>query len=347
MNLPFEHILDELDFIKTSQFIPVSCASEPEIPNNILSNKDIIRLSIKRGNEICIYLQHEYFWHKDVLDSIQNQLENENVTFKIISATTNKFKNSAHPLTSLIMWNGMTIHKYAFKDDKEILEIFSNKKFKLGEVVNDKRIYRGILSVRKETNNRNIFFDKFNPKIKNGITRYCKLPHREKKIIKNEDVFPDWESLIEEYKKSYFSFIIETKDNRCGFTEHKNYKKSTNHTSLTEKTLLSFMTGTLPIVLGGNGFVKSLEDMGLKVWNNEFGFDNADEKDDYFENGHYYFNKCIENINNMSMESIKDFWNTNKNRIQKNYDIVSSIVLPYEYRFKNLVKQLELKKSLI
>ena len=114
-----------------------------------------------------------------------------------------------------------------------------------------------------------------------------------------------------------------------------NDNTKTHHNSLSEKTILAFLSGTMPIVLGGSGYVKELTEMGFKVWNNDFGFSNADERDDYGKVGLDYFYECLNQVNTMTLNGAKKYWDTYKKDIQHNFDIVSTYVINNELNVFN------------
>lgn len=331
--LPIE-IIQDIEFIKRARKIPFSCNSE--IKKCINTNHESINSLINSNNEVLLYLPHEFITDKTLYDNLISDIESHGVSYKIMSSTSSYFKNYIHPIASLFGWNGVKIDlDINWKHDGTDIKVptFSYDNYKPCEKVNEDRKYRGILSIRKSNTNRDVLFDEYSLDIKDGISRYAKLPHHHlvtKSDSERVKEFPTWSELQKEYKQSYFSFVIETRDNSKNNNE-------TLDTSFTEKTLLGLMSGTMPIVLGYKGFVKSLEDIGIKVWNNEFGFDNADEKEDYDVNGFYYFHKCIENINKLSMDEVKDYWKQNQDIIQNNYNLVSSVVSDRKYKFTQII----------
>ena len=71
--------------------------------------------------------------------------------------------------------------------------------------------------------------------------------------------------MVEEYKGSMISFVL----GEFNWTVIPIYNFNLNYL---KKQLWHFLSGTIPIVYGDVGLVKSLEDMGFHLWNDYFGF---------------------------------------------------------------------------
>jgi len=315
-------ILEEINFIKTSDLIAVACHSEVE--HCIKINTENITKS--KSKTATLFLTDEWIHTQEILDNIIGLASIQFDNFKIITSTSTKFENSTHPLTNLLLWNGKVGRLDISWDFDDVGYLFD--KFKIGESVNENREFKGILSVRKKNPTRDTLFSK-NIKINDGICRYANWPHSSKETendIERKPFFPKWNDLLSEYNNSIFSFIVETRDN-----EWKNQYIDTNHNSLTEKTLIAFLTGTMPIILGGGNYIKELTDMGFRVWNNDFGFSHADEKENYDKVGLTYFYECINRINTMTIIGAQEYWKSCKKDIQHNYDLVSTFICNKEY----------------
>jgi hypothetical protein len=188
----------------------------------------------------------------------------------------------------------------------------------------DKRHYenilkskKGIISVRKVNPTRDAIFDKIDSKKFNGTLRYIRiLPQFEKVSVENFTEFeynlnknPSTTELVKEYCNSFVSFIIETDSENAELNP------------ITEKTLLGFMTQTLPVVYGGKNFVKELKDIGFYTFNEELGF-STDELDygdsDKVDN----FVEMINRYNQLSYSDIKNLYKKNYKKIKKNYDTI-------------------------
>jgi hypothetical protein len=288
-----------------------------ELDSLELSKQKIIN-SLSPDKKYIFVCRHETIADFKYLDEIYKLIDDFNIDAVISSSTTTVFPKSAHPLTNLLMWREVHTRKNISWECEESIRIF-DESFYYGKKVTENKKYRGILSVRKENILRDYLFDK-NPKINDGIVRYAKWPHNLPNLSENKndiDKFPLLSDVIKEYENSYFSFIVES--------DHGDTDTNPT-TNLTEKTLIGLLTGNMPIILGGRGIISDLENIGIKVWNEEFGFDGADLYSNHSKYKIDSFIKCIENVNKLSMSEIKEYWNKNKKIIQNNYDLISYIL---------------------
>lgn len=192
------------------------------------------------------------------------------------------------------------------------LERFDYKK----ELVFDKNL-KSIISVRKQTHFRDYLFSKIN-KDENSIFRYASYINDARKEsesdIKVVNDYPTWNTLLDEYNDSIISFTIETE---------KDIERNVN-CQISEKTIMSFLSGNIVILLGRYGNIKALEDIGLYLWNKEFGF-TSDMCDNHYDRVDD-FAKIYNKIKNLSFDECKKLWLDNQHKIQKNYDIISNLV---------------------
>ena len=319
MNLP-DKFYEEYDTLSNHEVLNINQYDWDTIEQ---SKKQIIN-SFSPDKKYIFVVGHETISNLRYLDEIYKLIDDFNIDAVISTSTVSTFPKSAHPLTNLLMWRDVRTRKNISWNSEETIPIF-DESFYYGKKVNENRKYRGILSVRKENILRDYLFNK-NPKINDGIVRYAKWPHNLPNLSENTndiDKFPLLNDVIKEYKNSYFSFIVES--------EHgDSYINPT--TNLTEKTLIGLLTGTMPIILGGRGIISDLENIGIKVWNKEFGFGEGDSYSNHSEYKIDSFIKCIENVNKLSMSEIKEYWNINKKIIQNNYDLISYIL--FDDKFK-------------
>lgn len=286
--------------------------------NTLEQFKKEIQETLNQKNKYIFLYKHETINDLNYLNNLYKIIDDFKIDAIISTSTTTVFPKSTHPLTNLLMWRDVHTRKNISWKCKENIPIF-DESFYYGKKVNENRKHRGILSVRKENTLRDYLFNK-NPKINNGIVRYAKWPHNSPNLSENKnhiDKFPLLSDVIKEYENSYFSFIVES--------EHGDSDVNPT-TNLTEKTLIGLLTGTMPIILGGRGIISDLENIGIKVWNKEFGFGEGDLYSNYSEYKIDSFIKCIENVNKLSMSEIKEYWNKNKKIIQNNYDLISYIL---------------------
>jgi len=270
----------------------------------------------KSHDKFVILYYTEIFSSSGKLQQLQDRisiiLQNEpHKEIYISQATSTKIKYGLDPLINLIYWKGVLSRKKINIDDENIL-LFEKGLFK-----DTSKKVKGIFSIRKRNPVREYIFNKI--KEFDGIIRYSKWPqdsHREliEGTLKNVNVddFPTWYDIINEYKSSYFSFIIESHSN-------------SNLNQLSEKTILAFMTKTIPIVLGGRGYVKELEDMGFWVGNSILGVDFDNSPTESYIRFDSFVN-AIENYNKLDLNDVTKIYNHNMNNIQNNFNIVSNLV---------------------
>lgn len=303
----------QLDFAKKSKIFYLS-ANGTELERN----RDIKRLKYYLNNDISNKISlvnyHECFSNYDYLNEVQSIIEiRKDKEIYISAGTSTPFKHFYHPLVNILFWKTAKMREnISWYSDKKSILLFDKNLYK-SKIT---KINKGILSVRKETPFRNDLFSVIDKDKFNGIIRYGKWADdsfREtdyyKKLI---STFPNFINLLSEYKTSYVSFVVESQLNNM-------------MNPLTEKTLISFLTKTMPIVLGGKNYVKELKDMGFYVWNDEFGFD-GDEYETFSFDKINSYNKCIEKYNQLSKSDIADMYNSNLDKLENNYKIVSEIL---------------------
>jgi hypothetical protein len=66
--------------------------------------------------------------------------------------------------------------------------------------------------------------------------------------------------------------------------------------------------------------------MGFYIWNDEFGFGEFDYMDYFDESKIIKYIESINNFNKMSKNEIIELYNTNIDKIENNYKIVSEIL---------------------
>ena len=308
-----DEIKYQLDFAKKSKiFYLVGKTNELELKENLGKLKKY--LDSTKFKNISLVNYHECFstiqFINDVTDIVNEHSDKE---IYISSSTSTPFEHFYNPLVNIFFWKTAKMREdISITSNGSFLNLFTENFYK-GDF---KKINKGILSVRRETDLRNYLFSIIDDSKFDGIFRYAKWidwHEKETSIHFNQvNKFPTFLQLIDEYKKSYVSFVVETE-----MTDFMN--------PLTEKTLISFLTKTIPIVLGGKSYVKELKEMGFYVWNDEFGFD-GDEYETFSFDKVKSYNKCIETYNQMSINEIQDIYNSNIDKIEHNYKIVSEIL---------------------
>lgn len=304
-------VLKEIDILKNGIVIKAN------------DDYDLIYKLFRNGNfdinESYIFCIREEILHtEDEFESVYKIIRDFNLDAYISQSTTTSYYKSTHPLTNFIIWRGhQTRNSISWNDDENhrflTPEIFTPNK----DVSTIPKSIKGILSVRKENSMREALFLR-NPMISDGIVRYMKWPTYGNKELENKELIdstPTLYELIDEYNSSYFSFVCETIDDDNQLV-----------CNITEKTIIAFLTGTMPIILGSRGIVSDLENMGFRIWNSDFGFEHGDN---YFNNSKLKIDsymRCINSVNSLSMAQCDEYWNKNIKYIQHNYDLINHLL---------------------
>ena len=253
------------------------------------------------------------------LFKIIDELRLENSEIYLSTSTITPCKYQLHPLVNIhAHWSHFQQRTYADNnwDTKE--EGFSDKDYDYTKKLEFDKTNKSILSVRKKTFYRDYFLNKIIPD-ELGIFRYISydpwIEYRPDQEHIYTIQFPTWKELQSEYKKSIFSFVVETDFSHEGMS-----------CQISEKTLLAFLSGTIPIVIGPRNMVKLLKDIGFYVWNTEFGYFPADSSSDGFIRADKFV-ECYDNVKKLSFEESKEIWLYNQGKIQQNYDIVSNLLM--------------------
>jgi hypothetical protein len=334
IQLHFSEFEDDLSFYlrnfkKRIQVIPFG-----EYENNI---EEII-VSIRTEKELLLTSDHEIFDNKSdyLLDRIIDEIsKNKQNDVRISMATSSKIKYGLHPLVNLLHWQGLGIRESIENETENEFKIFNQVDYPI-DLYNDDRECKGILSVRNQSYIRDSIFKKIDKSQFEGVLRYNRWSstynnYYKKSILYDYDGYINpvsTEQLRKEYFNSYVSFVMES---TYGSIE----LKAPNQ--LTEKTVLSFLTCTMPILFGGKYFISELENMGFKVFNKEFGFKHGDLLDTNSMEKQNLFIETIGNYNKMSLEDIKKMYMDNIHHIKSNYEIIRTFVLGEFFNFKKNV----------
>jgi hypothetical protein len=155
------------------------------------------------------------------------------------------------------------------------------------------------------SNNDYTYFD--------GIVRYAKWPEQgweDKNWEKqNQDNFPTFIEVIEEHKKSYLTFVLETDASSC-------------MTQISEKSFLPFLTKSLPIICSTRELNKEIKEMGFYTFNDMFGFGDTSDETENLDN----FTKTINLVNQMKISKIEKFYNDNIDKIEYNYNLITYLL---------------------
>lgn len=303
----------QLDFAKKSKIFYITIvANEVDYKKNISNLKQFLKST--KEDKISLVNYHECFSRIERLNEVIEIIKQSDKEILISAATSTPLDNLYEPLVNIFFWrNARTRYDISWKSDEIDFYLFDKKWYES----DFEKQTKGILSVRKETDFRNKLFSFIDESKFDGIFRYAKWTGARQdetsEYLTNKNKFPTFIELIKEYQKSYCSFVIESE-----LSEWMN--------PFTEKTMIPFLTKTLPIVLGGQNYIKELKDMGFYVFNDEFGFESADELPTFDLNKAIYYHKCIENYNKMSVQEISELYNKNIDKIEHNYNLISSIL---------------------
>jgi len=293
------------------------------------SSEEKIRNEIENNTNFFFYTNHEVYSNGlDTLIQIISEYPDKEILISM--PVSNKIKYGMEPIVNLLHY--ANLHKDYVNPMKELViwqlgdylpdshtigyfDFINESNFK-----NLSKSNKGILSVRKYNKTRDKIFNKINFDKFNGIIRYIRvetylgdykreslLPHHYE-MNKN----PTTSELVKEYCKSFVSFVIETDTSESPLNP------------ITDKTLLPFLTQSIPIIYGGCNFVKEVEEMGFWVANKEFGFntDSLYYSDDKKINN---FVEMVNTYNELSYGDIKSMYKKNYSKIKKNYDIMCKL----------------------
>ena len=275
---------------------------------------DQIKLNEKNGITSYLYVRHEIVTEPNVYYGLLNLISKNNLkNIKLSISTLGNYEYCTKPETNIYMWAGTTIRQEIDNIEEQNTFMFTNF-----PNLDNKKITKAIISSRKETEPRDKIFE-YKFKSNDIISRYAKFQ------LDNKDYsqFPIWDDLVEEYKGSLISFVLETYNWSGDFHFQPPPQFS-------EKTIMAFLSGTMPVVYGDVGLVKSLEDMGFHLWNDYFGF-NEDFLQQTDKIKQKEFKKAMERVDNMTFEEVEELYKTNFHLIQKNYDIVKACFLEKSY----------------
>ena len=312
-NIPLKY-KKQFQFINESDIFPITKFIKTESLFEEMLYKLQLFVENSDNKKISIVSFYEPFISQLHIDKIIEFMNSTGKEFYLSAPTSSSINNFFEPLINIYFWKsreiGSDVSWVSYLNNSGIF-LFKKNRYEILQPKNNK----GILSIRKITKKRDYLNSIFDVNSFDGIYRYIQYPQQygndlEKNIIKK---YPSMNQLINEYKKSYISFVVETE-----FIELMN--------PLTEKTLIAFLTKTMPIVLGGKNYVKELKDMGFYVWNDEFGFEDGDVIPTMDYKKVDLFNKCITTYNKMTKEDIEKIYNSNLDKIENNYNIVSNIL---------------------
>lgn len=308
--------LNDIEFIKNSKHISFNPAQLNNIDFNNLDDE---------FKDILLYSNHECLLDFEYYNKFIEIVNSSDRNIKLLQSSSSKIPYSLNPITSIFLWKNSE-HFAEFKNGKvEKTIIFPKERFFLDKNISSDRYNKFILSWRRANSIRNDLFEML-PSNVDGICRYSGVTdewfnHENDRRVSIKDGYDyvEWDTILDEYENSFVSFVSETGN-------LSNIKIN----PLTDKTLLSILTGTMPIIYNGVGALKELEDIGIKTFNKEFGYKEGDLYYNRYHKKNKLYIDCFNNVNNMSISDIKNIYQSNIHHIKRNYDIVCNI-LNYEF----------------
>jgi len=316
-------IKSEIEFYKNSYKISINEHEFTTIMNSpdkfyeyIKEKTDNLNITLEYYHEI---IKSDIFF--DFIVYIVRDLRLRGLNILITTCNISKSNIEYSPLTNIfIHWSSAYQRHTIAWNQNDSYPMWESGDYYIGKQMKlDNRKHKTLISVRKQSHNRDYLFEKIS-NIDLDIKRYVKYINDANKET-NSDIeyskkFPTWPELQKEYSLSFFTFIVETETGN-----------EIQPSQLSEKTLLAFMNGTLPIILGPKNFIKNIENLGLKVFNNDFMFNEADVMTMSTKHKIDIYSECINIISKLNMDDCIDIWNKNYKHIQSNYDIISELIL--------------------
>lgn len=254
----------------------------------------------KKHDTFLLFLFIEIFSDYEQLKKISECIESLPNKIWIMSTTATRHSLYVEPIVNFLVWKDNLIDN--IKSDLYSIT-FPPKLWQNIQYSSDTKKIKSILSLRRQNIQRDMLY----PKTQNVDITIKRYYHAEPS--KN---FPLWEDLIDEYLETYVSFISETA-----------YYSWTETTCVTEKSILAFLCGNIPIILGKKRLISELEDMGFWIANKYFGYDDyADSLDVGSEEKIDLFLGCIENVNKTDIEK---FYVENIDKINNNHKIIQQL----------------------
>lgn len=286
--------IHQLDLFLKNKFVYIF----PHTEDVSISIQRIKQYSSKHDGDFLIYIRHEIIPYQEYFDKIINLVQSLPNNIWIMSSTASTHPNMVEPIVNTIMfkdtwvdWNGDSYYEELFTPMLYDSIPWGEKKIK------------SILSIKRKTEWRDLVFPTFT-NIPIEIKRYVGGGLGEHP--------PDWNTLTKEYLDTFVACVVET-----------HYPTETSFTCFTEKSILAFLCGNIPLILGRRGLIKELESMGLWIANNDFGFELYDNTIEDISKIEAY-SRCVKRIHQID---IGDYFLKNIKKIENNHKLISEIFL--------------------
>lgn len=251
--------------------------------------------------------------YQDKMDYIVNLIKKYNKKFKLYSSSITSNENTVSPYTHIALLHD-TIFQYDINElniEYNIIHGEPTNRLKNHIFLHKSNVFKTnpyILSSRRYNNSRDEIYSRLNIQNTKGIVRFSN-PESNKK--ENMSVYVNTDQLLREYESSFISIILETcvDPNRdMGY-----------YIPMTEKTLISFNSKTLPIIVGNRRLSETLNELGFWTANELF---NIEDKSDTV---HEDLVDVITNIDKLELHNIHEIYNDNFNKIENNYKLLTKI----------------------
>lgn len=323
MKLDFHKIEQESDFLYDVKYnlLPRGLANKIEFGSNRETYNykkflnDVKELT-KKDIPLIISINQEVIQEIEIIDDIKSLVESDN--YLITCATSSIIDKFTHPLSCLSWhWLDAKMRYTVDWNSKYSVPVFDELHFKKEDSIN--KTIKGILSIRKNTDTRTELFNKIDKDNFDGILRYINYTQfnqdetTEHLKLNPPTKFPTYFELLEEYKKSYVAFIVETESGEL-------------MNPLSEKTLISFLTLNIPIIFNNSNSLKELKEIGFYTFNDEFGNDDVDSYPFHSRYKIKKYTEIIDTYNSMTLDDIKLFYEKNFDKILKNYKLAHDFI---------------------
>lgn len=317
---------DDLNFIKECDIVQINRPIKLDKIKKIIQTINSTKILFVIFDEIPDRVNSEF---TDFLNFAEDELKLE---VRVMVSTLSSYRFSTYPLFNFSSFCISNIQQNPFDSLNNPLtertSLFDTNIFYKNKKINlENKKIKGILSSRRVSDSRNIIFNFAKQNKFEGILRYLKWDVDVSFELDYINQFPNWKSLVNEYDKSFVSFVLETENSPSLYKENLLY----DITPFSEKTILPFMTFSIPIIFGNVSIVEKLTSLGFWVANDDFGFGSGDIEI-LKKNRIKRYLKCIEKYNNLSINDIKKYYIDNKENIQKNYDLAASIICNNEVK---------------
>lgn len=228
---------------------------------------------------------------EDCINSLPNKIW-------IMSTTTSRHPLYVEPIVNLLVWKEQLIDE--IYDNDVYVPAFPNYLWENKIYDLDSKKNKSILSLRRRNLQRDLFYHKLSNDDLTIKRYHYKEPQKE---------YPTWEGLIQEYKETFVAVVCET-----------TYPSWTETTCMTEKSILAFLCGNIPLIIGKKKLIKELHEMGFWTANYDFGFsERMDLMDDFSQEKINGFVDCVKKISKIDIEQ---YYKDNLDKINNNYKII-------------------------